>query len=327
MRVLAVTPNYPPGSRVGAWLATHQFMARLVEVGHSVTAVALGSTSTGWTLDGVTVETCRRGRSWIAELAREHDVVVSHYGDGGVGERFARKAGRPSVQFVHGYIRSRPNYCQLLVFNAEATRAMCRNPDPSIVCHPWTDPAAHATTPGDRVTLVNLSEPKGVRLFEKLARSMPHIPFLGVRGGYGRQWTIGRPNVDEVPTTRNMRDDVWCRTRVLLMPSQYETWGMVGVEAMASGIPVIASPTPGLVEALGDAGRFIPVDEPHAWQAAIEELMSDDDAWQAASEKARKRSAELAAGDDRDRFVEALERVVDEFGSAVKVLTHGLEIR
>jgi len=55
--------------------------------------------------------------------------------------------------------------------------------------------------------------------------------------------------------------------------------------------------------------------------------MSDDDAWQAASEKARKRSAELAAGDDRDRFVEALERVVDEFGSAVKVLTHGLEIR
>jgi hypothetical protein len=40
------------------------------------------------------------------------------------------------------------------------------------------------------------------------------------------------------------------------MPSHYESWGMVASEAMASGIPVICSDTPGLRENCGDAAIY-----------------------------------------------------------------------
>ncbi|WP_262928542.1 glycosyltransferase family 4 protein [Streptomyces sp. CBMA152] len=51
-----------------------------------------------------------------------------------------------------------------------------------------------------------------------------------------------------------MREHVYSRSRVILMPSLYESWGRVAVEAFASGIPVIAHTTPGLVESMGEAG-------------------------------------------------------------------------
>ncbi|MFI1769152.1 glycosyltransferase family 4 protein [Streptomyces sp. NPDC020800] len=62
-----------------------------------------------------------------------------------------------------------------------------------------------------------------------------------------------------------MREHVYSRSRVMLMPSLYESWGRVAVEAFASGIPVIAHPTPGLVESLGEAGIFAYRDDLNAW--------------------------------------------------------------
>ena len=41
------------------------------------------------------------------------------------------------------------------------------------------------------------------------------------------------------------------------MPSQEETWGRVAIEAISSGIPVIANPTEGLREALDYCGIYI----------------------------------------------------------------------
>ena len=41
------------------------------------------------------------------------------------------------------------------------------------------------------------------------------------------------------------------------MPSQSESWGRVGAEAMTMGIPVIASDTPGIRECMGDAAWYV----------------------------------------------------------------------
>lgn len=101
---------------------------------------------------------------------------------------------------------------------------------------------------------------------------------------------------------------VYGKTRVLLMPSIYESWGRVGVEAMASGIPVIANPTDGLSEALGDAGVFVDRDDLDGWENAIRRLQ-DGRSWNAASRRAKARSAELDAlrASDIDRWCEAVE--------------------
>ncbi len=81
--------------------------------------------------------------------------------------------------------------------------------------------------------------------------------FLGVRGAYGRQVMppprLPNCEVLDSVTGKEMRTHVYGRSRVMLMPSLYESWGRVAVEALASGIPVIAHPTPGLVESLGEA--------------------------------------------------------------------------
>ncbi len=306
---MAVVPNYPPRSRVGAFLATHQFMRHLVSEGHGVTVAAMSATGKSWTVDDVPVITGIRGRTHLAGLAREHDVVVSHFGDGGTGQWIAQRADKPDVRIVHGHINTGPE-CDLLVFNSQSSRdAVDVVRSPTVVCHPPTDPTEYATTPGSMVTIINLSEDKGAKVAWRVAQKMSNRPFLGVRGAYGTQL---KPRVDNfaiVPTTRHMRDEVYAHTRVLLMPSAYETWGMTGIEAMASGIPVIAHPTPGLLESLGDAGIFVDRDNIAGWVAAIEAL-DDADEYTLASKRALARVAELDPSVSLERFADALRTLI-----------------
>ncbi|MGO4421594.1 glycosyltransferase, partial [Streptomyces sp. MCAF7] len=138
---------------------------------------------------------------------------------------------------------------------------------------------------------------KGVDTWRGAAANLRTLPFLGVTGGHGRQ--VLRPvlrNMRVIPQTSNMRIDVWAQTRVLMVPSVYESFGMAAVEALASGIPVIAHPTPGLREALGDAGTFIDRADVRSWVAAIKELYPDGDRRAAAVASAQARSAFLADG-------------------------------
>ena len=309
MRVCAVTPLYPPGSRVGAWLATHECLVRLVGRGHHVVVVRYLTTAPPYDLEGVTVKGAHDLEPEIAAA----DLVVANLGDDGRAQLLARRHGKPFVRMVHGWCpdaRAKLVGCDLAVFNSEACRDEFSNGEPSIVVHPVTRAVDHETVPGDRVTLVNLSPVKGGELFRLLALSFPGVPFLGVRGGYGRQeMHMMPPNVDVIRLTLNMRDDVWSRTRVLLMPSVRETWGMVGVEAMCSGIPVVAADLPGLRESLGDgAYAFLdPADLP-GWQLAVDRLQEPAE-WRRASLAARKRWEDLEAdqGAGLDLFAETVE--------------------
>jgi glycosyltransferase involved in cell wall biosynthesis len=186
-----------------------------------------------------------------------------------------------------------------------------------LVCRPPVIAADYRTKPGDHVTLVNINKDKGAHILAAVAEALPDVKFLGVLGGHGVQVPEVMPgNVEVVPTTPKMKTKVYARTRVLLMPSVYESWGRVGVEAMASGIPVLAHPTPGLRESLGDAGVFLDRDDHEAWAAEVERLVSDDDAWSAVSKRAKARSAELTAQAKKDLagWVEAVEDLAGAAG-------------
>ena len=86
---------------------------------------------------------------------------------------------------------------------------------------------------------------------------------------------------------------VYRQTRILIMPSKYESWGRTATEAMASGIPVICTSTPGLLENCGEAGIYIQDRDKIAdWVAAIKKL-DDPKAYTKASMKARARAYDL----------------------------------
>src|SRR5690606_5170902 len=120
-----------------------------------------------------------------------------------------------------------------------------------MVIPPPFDVDDYRTEPGDRVTLVNLSRPKGVHTVWRVAERLPDIPFLGVKGGYGQQHVPRASNFEVRRTTRDMRS-VYGSTRVLCMPSDQESYGRVAAEAMGAGVPGVADPSPAPVSAVGD---------------------------------------------------------------------------
>lgn len=64
---------------------------------------------------------------------------------------------------------------------------------------------------------------------------------------------------------------------VMLVPSHSETFGLVALEAAASGVPVVAAATGGLKESVidGETGLLIDSDDPEVWAAAIERVLTD----------------------------------------------------
>jgi D-inositol-3-phosphate glycosyltransferase len=65
---------------------------------------------------------------------------------------------------------------------------------------------------------------------------------------------------------------------IVVVPSQYESFGMVALEAMACGTPVIASETGGLAFLVkhGETGFHVPAADPQALAKQLEELMMDE---------------------------------------------------
>lgn len=309
MRVVALVPAYPPRSRVGAWAATHSYLADLVRRGHHVDVLTQRADTPREIVDGVNVAP---NSTLTDSMIRACDIVVSHAGDiSGSAAALAHRWGKPNVRMAHGEIVDPATLhgAALVVFNSHSLAATVDCPAPWIVCHPPVDAAQYRTTPGERVTLVNLSEPKGGELFWRLVRCAPHRLFLGVEGCYGNQYISAADNAEIIATTAEMRDDVYHRTRILLMPSERETWGMTGIEAAASGIPTIAHPTSGLVESLGAAGVYVDRADAQGWLDEIERL-HDPQEWHHASVAARARSAELDPHVDLEQFASHLTSIL-----------------
>jgi hypothetical protein len=261
-----------------------------------------------YSLDGVEVLPFARGRD-LYNAVTSAELVISHCGDNGHAARIAATHGVPSLRLAHGHIEDPAvlTGATLVVFNSYALALSVECSAPWIVVHPPVHPEQWRTVPGDHVTLINLSEAKGGELFWRLVRGAPHRSFLGVIG-WGVQYIAEAPNANVIANTEHVRDEVYARTRVLLMPSSRETWGMAAIEAYASGIPVIAHPTPGLIESLGEAGIFVDRDDHQGWLDEIERL-HDPAEWASASARALARSAELDPQPDLDRFVNFVEGI------------------
>lgn len=98
---------------------------------------------------------------------------------------------------------------------------------------------------------------------------------------------------------------------VLLLPSESEAFGLVALEAMACGVPVVATAVGGVPELVphGVAGFLAPLGDVDAMADGVVELLADRDRWQAASDAARDVAARFSADQVVPRY-EALYRRV-----------------
>ena len=163
----------------------------------------------------------------------------------------------------------------------------------SIVLFPpvfWREYAVD--TNHEYVVLINCNRNKGGEVLIEIAKRMPDVQFLGVKGAYNKQFVSRLPNIKYVEQTPYIKK-IYAQTDILLMPSKEESWGRTAIEAMSSGIPVIAHPTPGLLESCGSAGIFCNRDSPDAWVREIRRLKTDSDYYKSVSDACKERAANL----------------------------------
>jgi glycosyltransferase involved in cell wall biosynthesis len=180
-----------------------------------------------------------------------------------------------------------------IIYNSQQAARELDYPHPSIVLQPFVNPdqfdIGRSPEPNKFITLINLTPNKGGNFFAELALKMPSKKFLGMKGSYGHQVTPDLPNVTYLDSGPNIMQ-VYEQTRILLMPSKAESWGMTAREAMCSGIPVICTDLPGLRENCGDAAIYLPLDNIDAWIAEIKRL-DNKKTYLSVSEKCKNRAS------------------------------------
>ncbi len=127
-------------------------------------------------------------------------------------------------------------------------------------------------------------EQKGFDILLRAVRLMPHVDFHLKIAGYGpdeaalqrlaegnlKVQFVGK--VTDVPAFLSGCDAV-------IIPSRWEPWGNVCLEAKAAGKPVIVSAVDGLVEQVQNCGLLVPPEDPQALAQAIAHVcgMSPED--------------------------------------------------
>lgn len=323
-RIICRVHAMPPEHNAGAEHMLVSMLRPLVERGHDVQVwlSRYGKAHEVYDYRGIQVVPLE-SRLDFPTAVRRADVLIAHLETVPSAAALARGYGKPLAVVCHN--THRPTFrdmaaggTALAVYNS---RWMAREaelffaeypksvrPTADLIVRPPVFADEYATKPGKAVTLVNFNPEKGGRVLEKLARRMPDVQFLAVKGAYGQQILPDLPNVEVLDHVRgeDMREQVYARTRVLLMPSSYESWGRAGVEALASGIPVVAHPTPGLCESLADAGIFVDREDTAGYEAVLRKLAAPDE-YRLASKRAKARSAELNPAADLAEWCSAIE--------------------
>lgn len=291
---------YPPIHNAGAEWMAHAMNKALLE-GDCAVNVVLNDTDER---EFERVQVIDKRNTDLVESSVTHcAALISHLDMEIHAVKTAIAAKRPLVLVMHNNYRSK--YLRefkammpknlYIIHNSKWLQAYYSSFDiPSIIVYPPVSANEYATeTSREYVTLINLNYNKGGNVLVEIAKRMPDVQFLGVQGGYDSQIKDTLvTNIRYIENTSYIKD-VYKQTDILLVPSKEESWGRVAVEAMSSGIPVIANPTPGLVESCGSAGIFCARDDIAAWVSAIRRLKDDSAYYAKKSADAKARAKEL----------------------------------
>jgi glycosyltransferase involved in cell wall biosynthesis len=189
---------------------------------------------------------------------------------------------------------------------------------PGVAADLLDGPAASSQT-GRRLLYVGRLEPnKRVDwLLRVLSRLAPHMPELSLRlvgDGPSRtslQHAVSaaglQPHVVFVGGVPPERVHVELRQAdVFVFPSGYESFGTAVLEALAAGLPVVASDLPALREATGGHARLLALDDLDAWEEAIASLLREPGLRAERAEAGRR----WASGFTWECVVDQFERVV-----------------
>jgi glycosyltransferase involved in cell wall biosynthesis len=244
-----------------------------------------------YTRNGVRVHTAKGNADPLVHIDKGVDVLLTHLENTTRAAVLGDLHSIPTVHLLHNTDAFnkhaiRRGRCDLAVYNTtwmqqdyeEWFQRAGMRPPASIMMHPAVFADEYKTNTKltrEFITLINLWDGKGGDVFWEIAERMPEVKFLGIEGAYGEQVIGDLPNVTVIGhQPPELMSWNYKQTKILLMPSTYESYGRTAVEAACAGVPTIASPTPGLREALGSDGTFVANRaDPDEWVAAIKNML------------------------------------------------------
>jgi len=245
------------------------------------------------------------GADPLFELAHFHmkDMPVA-------GKLPARK--RVMLGILHPFLRRWYNRLNHVVVNHETIRNVAAGytSSPITVIHGGVDlensPAGIADTKGKsahpEILMVSRSVPWkqikfAVEICRELRRRVPNLRLKIVGASPSEHLTGGKPKDDSwlswypsVPMDEISRfyQSAWA----FLHPSSYETFGIVIIEAMASGLVVVANdifPVSSIIEDQRN-GFIIPIEDRRGWLDILEKILQSPDSFSEIRKAASRRS-------------------------------------
>lgn len=322
MNILFSIHLYPPEHNCGAEYMAHSIAKHLQSKGHYVKVLLHQANhyriTNNYVFDGVDV--FPPNQNVIEGLLRWSDAIITHldYTHWTVGVAGMYK--KPVFHLIHNSHKypeiENAHYPQYVVYNSEWIKSDLNYKWDNFTLTPPVDfrdyDLGKDSEANEYITLINLNENKGGKIFEQIARALPNRRFLGVLGSYDDQVI---PNLENVKIVRNSASikPIYGMTRILLMPSKYESWGRTATEAMSNGIPVICTDGEGLKENCGYAGTYIKNrDNVQSWIEAIKKL-DDKKTYSELSRKSRKRAKDHDPSKALDEFEEWMREKVNKY--------------
>lgn len=170
-------------------------------------------------------------------------------------------------------------------------------------------PPRDPTARGRYLLFMGTLEPRkniGVLLdaYARLIERRPDAPPLHIAGRRTPESTAWIDRIARPPLAGRVRylgyvadDDrraVYAGAIALIVPSLNEGFGLTALEAMATGVPVVASNRGSLPELIGDAGILVDPADAEALAHALEQVTSETAATTACAESGRTRAADFS---------------------------------
>lgn len=257
--------------------------------------------------------------------------VVLHWHSDILRQRMLLKLYRPLQSWLLGradtVICTSPSYAagsEALAGVGARLRCVPIGIDPVV---PVTDPAARpAWLPRGRRVVFSMGRMIPYKGFDNLILAAAELPadYVTVIAGSGPLYEPLRAMVRNLHLescvimpgriTDAERDALLGAAGVFVLPSveKTEAYGIVIIEAMSAGVPVIATEIPGSgtswVNAHGVSGLNVPVADPQALARAVTDICSDESVRAAYAAGARRRWEENFTG---DRFLDTVAGIYD----------------
>lgn len=328
MTVAALSHGYPPLWNMGGEVSLHRTLVAIKEEVYVLT-----NTDKDYDIDGIHVTqidtpdvlNIMANPGPIASQLEDLDarVVIAQNELSLPAVKAANKSGAISIINLH----TPPQYGRLLreavaeadyaIYNTKTSAIQWGEPD-ALVLHPPINPLPdNISNNGDAYTMLSSLVNKGVTVVLELAAMYPDKRFIIVRSPAEKTHGLpdlekrvaDLPNVELHPRVAPEEVHKYLeQTRILLVPSRYETYGMSAIEAAGYGIPSIHVDTPHTREGIGEASILIPPLSVEAAAAGIDKIESDYEAY---SKKARERAEWLQnrQAEEMKQFAEFIKNV------------------